>query len=211
MEQETADNIVAVLKLAIEEQGASVGKSIEELKSSINFLSADIQELKGTIQHTVDRVGKAEEKIQSLENKVLELARYKRRWNLRLHGMPEDEGEEVRMKVIDICQNVAPGCKEKFLEVIDSVHRLGRKHPAKAHPRDIILQFSMRHFRDMVWKMSKHSEYLKQRNLRFKEDLTPEDREKRNRLWPLILQARKEKKLAFFVGGRAFVDNKEIF
>lgn len=211
MEQETADNIVAALKLAIQEQGSSIGKSIEELKSSINFLSADLQDIKGNLQHTVDRVSKTEEKIQSLENKVLELTRYKRRWNLRLRGLPEEEEENVRMKVIDICQNVAPDYKEKFVEVIDSVHRLGRKHPAKAQARDVILQFSMRHVRDMIWKMSKHAEYLKQRNLRFKEDLTPEDREKRNRLWPLIQQARQEKKIAFFVGGRAFVDNKEIF
>lgn len=158
MEQETADNIVAVLKQAIKEQGASTGKSIEELKSSIDFLE-----------------------------------------------------EDVRMKVIDVCQNVAPGYKEKFMEVIDSVHRLGKKHLAKVHARDVILQFSMRHFRDMIWKISKHSEYLKLRNLRFKEDLIPEDREKRNRLWPLIQQARQEKKITFFVGGRAFVDNKEIF
>ncbi|CAK6982698.1 unnamed protein product [Scomber scombrus] len=176
MEQETADSIVATLKLAIAQQGSSIGRSIEELKSSINFLSADIQEIKGTIQHTVGRVNKAEEKIQSLENKVL--ARYKRRWNLRLRGLPEEEGEEVRLKVIDVYQNIAPSYKEKFLEVIDSVHRLGRKDPAKEQACDVILQFSMRHFRDMVWKMSKHSEYLKQRNLRFKEDLAAEDREK---------------------------------
>lgn len=141
----------------------------------------------------------------------MELARYKRRWNLRLRGVPEEENEEVRMKVINICQNVAPGHEEKFLEVIDSVHRLGRKHPDKTQARDIILQFSMRHFRDMIWKMAKHSEYLKKKNLRFKEDLTPEDREKRIYLWPAIQKARQEKKIAFFVGGRAFVDNKEVF
>lgn len=126
--------------------------------------------------------------------KVLELACYKRRWNLHLRGLPkEEEEEEVRIKVIDICQNVAPGYKDKFVEVIDSVHRLGRKHPAKAQVRDVILQFSMRHFRDMVWKMSQRCEYLKQRNLHFKEDLTLEERKKRNRLWPVI-----QKKLAFF-------------
>lgn len=152
----TADNIVAVLKLAIQEQGSLIGKSIEELKLSINFLSADIQDIKGTIQHTVERVSKTKEKIQSLENKVLELARYKRRWNLRLRGLPEEE--EVRRKLIKICQKVAPGHDKKFCEVIDSVHRrLGRKETAKAQSRDVILQFSMRHFGDMIWKMSKHS------------------------------------------------------
>lgn len=42
------------------EQGTTIRKSIAELKCSINFLSADIQELKVTMKHTVDN--KAEEK-----------------------------------------------------------------------------------------------------------------------------------------------------
>ncbi len=111
MEQEMADSIIAVLKLAIEEQGLSIGKSIEGLKSSINILSADMQDIKDTIQHMVDRVSKAKENIQSLENKALELAFYKRRLNLCLHSMPEEE-EEVRMRVIDISKLY----KEKFLK-----------------------------------------------------------------------------------------------
>uniref|UniRef100_A0A147AN56 Coagulation factor VIII n=1 Tax=Fundulus heteroclitus TaxID=8078 RepID=A0A147AN56_FUNHE len=210
MEQAAAENVIAVLKLAIEEQGTSIGKSIDDLKSSINFLSADIQDIKSTLQTTVSRVSKAEEKIQALENKVLELAREKKRWNLRLRGMPEEGTEDVRLKVVEVCQNIIPNYKEKLLEVIDSVHRLGKKHPTKPHPRDIIIQFSMKHFRNMIWKMAKNSGYLKQRNLLFKEDLSVEDREKRSRLWPIIQQARKDKKIAYFVGGRAFVDGKEI-
>lgn len=211
MERDTADSIVAALKLAIEEQGSTIGKAIDELKRSVDFLSAEVQDIKGTVRKTGVRVDKAEEKIQMLENKVAELARYKRRWNQRLRGLPEREGENVRSAVIDICQNIAPEYKEKFVEVIDSVHRLGRSNLAKFQARDIIIQFSMRHFRDAVWKMSKNHGYLKQRKLHFKEDLTPEDREKRNRLWPLIQKAREEKKMAFFVGGRAFIDNKEVF
>uniref|UniRef100_A0AAV2ML57 Uncharacterized protein n=1 Tax=Knipowitschia caucasica TaxID=637954 RepID=A0AAV2ML57_KNICA len=211
MEQETADSIVAALKLAIEEQGSTIGKSIDELKRSVDFLSAEVQDIKGTARKTEQRVDKAEEMIQQLESKVVELARYKRRWNLRLRGLQEREDEEVRRAVIEICQNVAPGYKDKFKDVIDSVHRLGRPNSTRSQPRDIIIQFSMRHYRDAIWKMSKNHDHLKQRLLRFKEDLTLEDREKRNRLWPLIQKAREEKKIAYFVGGRAFIDNKEIF
>lgn len=54
MEQETADSIIAVLKQAIAEQGTSIGKSIEDLKASINFISADLQDIKGTIKLTVE-------------------------------------------------------------------------------------------------------------------------------------------------------------
>lgn len=50
--------------------------------------------------HTEKRVSKVEEKVQTLESKVLELSRYQRRWNLRLHGLAEEDGEDVRKKVI---------------------------------------------------------------------------------------------------------------
>uniref|UniRef100_A0AAV2JWQ6 Uncharacterized protein n=1 Tax=Knipowitschia caucasica TaxID=637954 RepID=A0AAV2JWQ6_KNICA len=49
MEQETADSIVAALKLAIEEQGSTIGKSIDELKRSVDFLSAEVK-----VQHHND-------------------------------------------------------------------------------------------------------------------------------------------------------------
>lgn len=38
------------------------GKSIEELESSVNILLPDMQDVKGTLQHMVDRVSKTEKK-----------------------------------------------------------------------------------------------------------------------------------------------------
>lgn len=95
METNAAENIIATLKMAIEEQGASIEKSISDLQVTINFISEDLKELKGKVTHTEVRVDKAEQKIQTLENKVLELSRYKQRWNLRLHGLPEEDGEDA--------------------------------------------------------------------------------------------------------------------
>ncbi|KTF89581.1 hypothetical protein cypCar_00042412, partial [Cyprinus carpio] len=37
------------------------------------------------------------------------------------------------------------------------------------------------------------------------------DREKRNKLWPLVDKARRDNKREYFVGGRAFLDGTEIF
>lgn len=184
METDAAENIISMLKMAIKEQGAHIGKSISDLQVTINFISEDLKELKGKVTHTEKRVSKAEEKIQTLEGKVLELSHYKRRWNLRLQGLAEEDGEDVRKKVTEICQNMAPDYREKFPEVLDSVHRLGQRRDITSPqlPRAIIMQFTMRHFQDIIWKMAKHSGYLKTRKLQFKEDLSPEDRERRNQL-----------------------------
>uniref|UniRef100_A0A9J7ZLN7 Uncharacterized protein n=1 Tax=Cyprinus carpio carpio TaxID=630221 RepID=A0A9J7ZLN7_CYPCA len=42
--------------------------------------------------------------------------------------------------------------------------------------------------------------------MQFKEDLTKEDRDSRQKLWPLIKKARDEGKSAYFVGGRGFIE-----
>lgn len=46
--------------------------------------------------------------------------------------------------------------------------------------------------------------------LRFIEDLTAFDRERRQLLWPAVKKARKEGKRALFVGHRAFVEGSEV-
>ena len=73
------------------------------------------------------------------------------------------------------------------------------------------MQFTIRIYRDAVWRSAKKSAFLKSNNLKLAEDLSADDRDRRNRLWPAVEKARKENKLAFFVGGRAFVNGKEIF
>ncbi|KAL1271990.1 hypothetical protein QQF64_031006 [Cirrhinus molitorella] len=64
----------------------------------------------------------------------------------------------------------------------------------------------MRHFRDTLWKAAKNSPYLAKHHLRFAEDLSPEDREQRNKLWPLVEKARQQGRRAHFVGPKAYID-----
>ena len=52
VEKDTAGNIIAILKGVIKEQSTNTEKSITELKESINFITADIQNLKGKMEHT---------------------------------------------------------------------------------------------------------------------------------------------------------------
>ena len=55
METDAAENIIATLKMAIEEQGAHIGKSISDLQVTINFISEDLKELKGEVTHTAKK------------------------------------------------------------------------------------------------------------------------------------------------------------
>ncbi|KAI2655572.1 Deoxyribose-phosphate aldolase [Labeo rohita] len=73
----------------------------------------------------------------------------------------------------------------------DTVHRIGKRLPNTARPRAIIIQYSSRVTRDVVWRAAKSSEFLPANGLRFTEDLTAFDRGRRLLLWPVVEKALK--------------------
>lgn len=186
-------------------------KQIADVKKAVEFVSGEIVDVKVRIDTMELQVKKIDIQTSEQEKRLSHLEGYTRRWNLRIYGMQEREREDVRERVIQVCQQLLPDAKDKLSFVVDTVHRLGHKRPAGDKPRGIIFQFTSRFYRDAVWRAAKDSSFIRSNNLKIAEDLSPSDREKRNKLWPLVEKARRENKRAFFVGGRAFVDGTEIF
>lgn len=133
---------------------------------------------------------------------------------MKLYGVHESSGEDIRSKVMKILLSVMPD-KNRIEAAVDVVHRLGRHSDLNggnmARPRPIIIRFCKRDTKDAIWSATKKNSYLKSHHLWFKQDLTTADKEKRERLWPKVDKARKEGKVAYFVGARAFVEKKEFF
>ncbi|KAL1252624.1 hypothetical protein QQF64_017317 [Cirrhinus molitorella] len=184
-------------------------KQFTNVKEAIEFMSAEVNSLKAKYGVVESTLGKVEQTIMEQDQRLSQLESYSRRWNLRLYGIPERDGEDVRGRVIEVCQHLLPEDKDKLPNVIDTVHRLGRKQLNKT--RGIILQFVSRFYRDAVWCAAKESTFLRENNMKISEDLSLADKERRNKLWPAVEKARKENKRAYFIGGRAFVEGIEIF
>lgn len=138
----------------------------------------------------------------ALHESCLEHARYKWRWSLRLNGVPERDGENIREEVIKI--KVVPLPAENLQNTVDTVHRLGQKVRPDG-PRQIILQFAMRTVRDQVWKMSKNAKICNDLKIRFRED-----REAHARLWPKVEQARKKGLKAYLQDGYTVIDGRRV-
>ncbi|KAL1264144.1 hypothetical protein QQF64_004499 [Cirrhinus molitorella] len=149
-----------------------IEKTMEENAQAVKVNKEDIGELKKELADV------RKENI-SLRQQCLEHARYKRRWDLRLIGLPEKENEDTRETVIGILTRVIPWSVEKFRQTVDTVHRLGKKNDAATNklPRPVIIQFGMRTVRDEVWKKSREARVCKEMNIQFKEDFSKEDRE----------------------------------
>lgn len=149
-----------------------------------------------------------EKKAAEVEKRAVELERYKRRWNLRVNGLQEGKDENTRQIISDIIGKIVPHWKEKMDFILDSVHRLGPSDTNR--PRQIIMQFTGRHFRDELWRTTKLHPVCKDLNIRFAEDLTKEDREARRAVWPKIEQARKAGLKAMFRGPHAFINGQRV-
>lgn len=120
--------------------------------------------------------------------RVLELERYKRRWNLRIRGRKEKEGEDIREAVAQLLVKISPSWSSNINHIVDSVHRIGRREGNKT--RHVIIQFTQSIHRDALWRMTKDHSIRKELRINFIEDLCEADRETRAALWPKIKEAR---------------------
>ncbi|KAK7925199.1 hypothetical protein WMY93_007509 [Mugilogobius chulae] len=183
-------------------------EDIKEIKTSITFLHEEVDDIKKQNKARQIKCEKFENDIEKLQERVADAERYKRRWCLRLYGVPEHDQENVKEKVTTICQKVVPLLGSKVAGGIDVVHRLGRRDGNKS--RGIIILFALRTLRDEVWRNAKTNAYLRENKLRFGEDLTKEDKDARAALWPIIEKARQDGKKAYYVGRKGYVDGKEV-
>lgn len=182
---------------------------ITSLRGEVEVVCRQMSEVKGKVSQLELSLDEEKKHVNMLESRITEMERYSRRWNLKLHGVAERvEDKDVRKEVIRICQVLLPSDAERLPDVIDTVHRVGVKKSDST--RGIILQFTSRVHRAAVWAAAKNSSYLRDIGLRFAEDLCKADRETRMKLWLLVSKARKAGKAAYFVGGRAFIEKKDI-
>lgn len=186
---------------------------IDGLKKSLDFCHQEVVDLKRQNVGLKNKCDLLQKKVNEMENKMNESDRYSRRHNLRLHGVPEKGDTHVKLQVRDICRAVLPTEEaDMVVAAVDVAHRIGRPKEGGQDqpPRPVIIKFISRTARDVLWKGSKANGYLKNNQLRFKEDLTATDRATRSRLWPMVEAARKKGDKAYFVGDKAYVNGKEI-
>ncbi len=152
-----SDDAVRSLANLINSRSNTLEQMMESVRSEIKVRNEKIV-------HIEKRVEKNEESALKTMNRVSDLERCSRHWNLRLHGVPEAVDEDVRARVMSICQGIPPVEKEKLPDAIDVAHRVGKPRQDDQSPC-------------VVWKAAKNSSFLKNKGLHFTEDLSKEDKE----------------------------------
>jgi len=184
--------------------------SLNSVTEALEFMSNQVEEVSSKVNALHSRVETLEKENSVLRDKSEELDAYKRRWNLRVAGIPEQRGEDVRKILIDLFGKVSPEIADQFVYTLDVAHRLGPRSEGAHSSRRIIVQFLSRNVRDKIWRDARTAAILKERKIRIFEDLTQSTKDARNKLWPLVERARKEGKRAGFRGPFAYIDGKRI-
>lgn len=181
---------------------------IAGLAQSLEFNATEISECKGKISKLEKEVSTLRKELDNYKEKAKETERYSRRWNLRMKGLKERMGEDVRREVVRILSKIAPEWSDKMEDYVDTAHRVGKKEDGKN--RQIIIQFTKRLHRDGIWKKSKDAQICESEGIRFAEDLSKEDRLEREKIWPKILQARNAGEKAYYRGAAGYINGRRV-
>lgn len=182
--------------------------TLKSVTDSLEFLGKQVEDVTKQVETLQTRVETLVKENTVLRSKCNDMDIYKRRWNLRVSGIPKRPGENIKRIIIDLFSQVSPDIADQLSLSVDIAHRLGPHSREVSSSRRIIVQFLLRSHRDKSWKDAKTSVVLKERKIRITEDLTQEAKDAQNRLWPLVEQARKEGKKAGFRGPFAYIDGK---
>ncbi|KAJ0058777.1 hypothetical protein NL108_000480 [Boleophthalmus pectinirostris] len=181
---------------------------VSSLAKSLEFHAAELKDCKGQVSALETKVEILEKENLVLRQTTTEQESYSRHWNLRIKGMKEKPNENIREKVVNLLQKVAPHWARIMEEAVDTVHRNGRKEEKRTRP--VIIQFVKRQHQVGIWKLTKESTICKEAGVHFTEDLTVAARQAREVLWPKIQEAKKAGKKAYFRGPFGFIDGQKI-
>lgn len=195
---------------AIETTTETTSKQIQSLTATVQQLVVDVGIHKEALNHLESEIHSIRKENKSVKASLQDCSRYSWKWCLKLHGVADKDGEDVRSVVLNILKKIAPGIGDELNDSVDVAHRLGPKR-ADGKARSIIILFSLRRIRDLIWGAARSCKFLPDNKLRLSEPLSPDDRAARDKLWPLVKKAREEGKRASFRSSFALIDGKQVF
>lgn len=208
---ENLTEAITKLTIKVEDFGEQLSKTAVMVASVTKLAEmncADIKECKTRVKAIEKEIPQLVKENKDLKERVTEMERYKRRWNLKIQGLKEKDNEKIRKEVISILSTIAPRWATSMGSIVDCVHRLGNREEGRS--RHVIMQFVMRYHRDEIWRMTKNSKFCKEAGIRFKQDFCKVDREARAAAWPKMEQARAAGKSVYYRGAVGYIDGKRV-
>lgn len=184
-------------------------KSLEaSIKQEIQALRTDLGNILARVEQTEDTIDKHERDLLDLKNQLKTIQQNQikisyrledqenrnRRQNLRIRGVPEKRGEELRKIIVAIFTPILELDGRDFPK-IERVHRVGRFDAKRTErSRDIIVRFSFYEDKENLWIKLRGKTPLKYEEARVLvfADLAKDTLARRRHLKPLLDQMVKQ-------------------
>lgn len=215
-QQQAFRSALETISRQLQEEVRSLQTTVRELTNSLEFTQRDVDELKNKVKHHETEDSRKEEvikklkedlqaskqHIQDLEERCNYQEDYSRRNNLQIIGIdeqPEETWEQTAVKVSKLLED-----KFELPNIeLERAHRVGRRDDTRFRP--IIARFSRFCDREAVMRnVSK----LRGTNIFVNEDLCPASQAIRKAQIPMMKQARRDGKVAFFRHTKLIIKEK---
>ncbi|KAL1281806.1 hypothetical protein QQF64_000609 [Cirrhinus molitorella] len=139
---------------SMEQQIAQNSITIVNLSKTVDFVGEELKSLSTRVKTNDAKLLQIEQAVQIAQGKCDQAEIYTRRWNLRMNNLKETDGENIRGKVLEILRILTPDDADSIRFYVDTIHRIGRSGGESGRPRPVIIQFSMRTYREKVERES---------------------------------------------------------
>ena len=223
VQQTSYAKMIEVLTADLRNEIRFIKNDINDLKASAQFQSNTIDSynvkidcIEKELKLIKDHLGNSDVDLINLEDKVEYLENGSRRNNIRIVGVPEapqfKESWEESEQIVKDKINTLLGISEDLQ--IERAHRVGKPKAfftrpdgskVKARPRPIVAKFQSWKQKESVLREARAK---KPDGIKFVPDLSQRTLDKRERLVPQLLDARRHGKIAYFVLDKLVVKEK---
>ncbi|XP_041485605.1 uncharacterized protein LOC121431888 [Lytechinus variegatus] len=167
-------NSLSAKLTVLEKSIDSVREGQSSIVNSLSFLNEKFEEMKLKAEKIEKENRELKEQNICLQKRFSELTfqlndldQYHRRVNLEVAGVPERQGEVPERIVLNIAKHISP---ELAASDFDVVHRLGSKRQADNKARPIIVRFTTRRARNIMYDGRRKLKTLSTKDLGYNSD-----------------------------------------
>ena len=175
---------------------------IADLKKEVEILKEEKKSDEKTIRELTEGYQNSQKLIKDMEDRCNYQEDYSRRNNLQIIGVEEQAGETWEQTAVKVSKLLEEKMELPNMQ-LERAHRVGRKQENRKRP--IIARFSRFCDREAAVRNAKK---LRGTSIYINEDLCQASQEIRKMKLPLLKQARKEGKIAYFVHTKLVIKEK---
>lgn len=180
----------------------SLSKSIDDVKLSLASIEAKMKEFNVKQTETAQELTTIRAELEVSRKRNMRLEKEIKQTNLMFYNFPQPPISNTTLldDIIALISNTVPSLKVSKWEFRDAVRLRGPQNP-----RPILVKFNSKVTRDILLR---NTNLFKQKGISVAPDYTPEEREARTALRPLLSQAISKKRIVKLRGTRLCIDKQ---